>query len=723
MLSGTDVAVRGHMGEVLGVLGGYSRAARAFSADDSDALQILASVVSSGVSGRRSEGRFRALVQSSSELMAVADRSGALVYANPAAQAMFGFGPAGTTGRCLLGLVHPADRSKAVEAFRCDLSRPGARPATVSRLRTASGEWRVIEVVPTNCLDDPAVAGVVLNARDVTEGTNLARVLRTLSAGNRALVSAPSERSLLADVCTTVAGVGGYFAAWAGYVEHDQASSIRPVAYGGDLGHIEGMKVLQRMNVTWADDERGRGLVGTAVRSRSVQVADDLGAVGAMAPWHATQASFGLRSGCALPLHVGSDVIGVLVIYATEPNAFGPPEVALLAELADDLSYGIGRLRDGALVQASERRFRALAGEAPIGIIESSPTGAIEYANARVTEITGRSAEVLMGQNWLDAVHPDDRARAQAMAERVKWGKKAVERFKIQRPDGAARHVRMSVAPKGAGTNDGSIVAIEDVTDEVEAQQALVHQASHDALTGLPNRALFVDRLNDELGRQRRGAPQLAVLFLGLDRFKIVNDSLGHEAGDAVLKELGERFSNGVRAGETAARFGGDEFIFAIRGVAKPDDAVGTAKRLLALLEQPVASVGGDLRLSGSIGIVVPAGHADATAVLRDADTAMYQAKAAGRGCYALFDEGLHRRSVARLDDRGRTAPGARPPRVRGLLPTDRRARQRAGRSAPRRSSAGTTPRAAWSRRSSSSRWPRTPASSSPSVAGSSSRP
>ena len=361
-------------------------------------------------------------------------------------------------------------------------------------------------MVPTNCLDDPAVAGVVLNARDVTEGTNLARVLRTLSAGNRALVSAPSERSLLADVCTTVAGVGGYFAARAGYVEHDQASSIRPVAYGGDLGHIEGMKVLQRMNVTWADDERGRGLVGTAVRSRSVQVADDLGAVGAMAPWHATQASFGLRSGCALPLHVGSGRHRGACHLRDRAERLRAARGRLLAELADDLSYGIGRLRDGALVQASERRFRALAGEAPIGIIESSPTGAIEYANARVTEITGRSAEVLMGQNWLDAVHPDDRARAQAMAERVKWGKKAVERFKIQRPDGAARHVRMSVAPKGAGTNDGYIVAIEDVTDEVEAQQALAHQAFHDALTGLPNRALFLDRLEQELGPQARAA-------------------------------------------------------------------------------------------------------------------------------------------------------------------------------------------------------------------------
>jgi diguanylate cyclase (GGDEF)-like protein/PAS domain S-box-containing protein len=649
VLSGTSVVVRGHMGEVLGVLGGQSRAERAFSADDADLLQAVADVVSFALLYRRSEARLRALVQNSSELVVVVDRTGALVYSNPAAEAMFGFGPADMAGRSLLGLVHPADRDKAVEAFRRDISQPGAHSATVSRLRTASGDWRVIEVVPTNCLDDPAVAGVVLNARDVTERTNLTRVLRTLSAGNRALVSAPSERSLLADVCRTIADVGGYFAAWAGYVEHDKASSIRPVAYGGELGHMEGMKVLGRMNVTWADDERGRGLVGSAVRSRSVQVADDLSAVGALAPWHATQAAFGLRSGCALPFQLDGEVVGVLVIYATEPNAFGPPEVALLAELADDLSYGIGRLRDAALLQASEQRFRALADEAPIGIIESSPTGQVEYANARASEITGRSVEVLMAQDWLGPVHRDDLAQVLGMAENAKLRRKAVERFRIQRPDGAVRHVRTSVAPKTAQADNGFIVAIEDTTEEVEAQQALAHQAFHDALTGLPNRASFIDRLESELGRRHQGGAGLAVLFLGLDRFKIVNDSLGHEIGDAVLKEVGDRFLKGVRSGETAARFGGDELIFVIHDVRKPEDAVSTAKRLLALLEAPVRSAGRDLRLTGSIGIVIPAAHADATSVLRDAGTAMYRAKASGRDCHALFDEELHRRSVQRL--------------------------------------------------------------------------
>jgi diguanylate cyclase (GGDEF)-like protein len=185
------------------------------------------------------------------------------------------------------------------------------------------------------------------------------------------------------------------------------------------------------------------------------------------------------------------------------------------------------------------------------------------------------------------------------------------------------------------------------------AHEALSYQAFHDTLTGLPNRALFLDRLGQELARRERGGPGIAVLFLDLDRFKIVNDSLGHGTGDTVLKELGGRFIRGVRAGETAARFSGDEFLFIIRDINGAQDAVSAAKRLQSLLEAPVRCEGHDLTVTGSVGIVVPAAQADAATVLRDADAAMYQAKEGGRNRYALFDEAMHGRSVARFEMEG----------------------------------------------------------------------
>ena len=145
------------------------------------------------------------------------------------------------------------------------------------------------------------------------------------------------------------------------------------------------------------------------------------------------------------------------------------------------------------------------------------------------------------------AIHPDDRSELLALARR-NWSNRATEagNFRILRPGGEIRHIRSSSAAQHEEPDSGYVVAIEDITEEVQAEEALTHQALYDNLTGLPNRALLLDRLNQELPRRRRDGPKIAVLFLDLDRFKNVNDSLGHDAGDVVLKEVGKRFMHEV---------------------------------------------------------------------------------------------------------------------------------------------------------------------------------
>jgi diguanylate cyclase (GGDEF)-like protein/PAS domain S-box-containing protein len=592
---------------------------------------------------RSTEERFAKLVCNSSDLICVLNAKAELVYASPAGERVLGFVPSQYVGRNMLDLVHPTERDSVAKAFAEHSLRPGVHAPSVFRFQTASGEWRTLEVVATNCLDDPAVAGIVMNARDVTDRTNLTRAMRTLAKSNQVLVNASDETSLLVGACNTFIEAGNYPLAWVGFVGHEDDPTVRPVAWAGLSGYLE------RVTVTCADDEHGQGPVGIGVRTGTVQVMQDVITSKAFDPWRAAAAEFGFRSSCALPLHVGGKVIGALSIYATEPGAFGPPQVALLSELADALAYGIGRLRDASSLQASEERFRSLAVAAPIGILEVSPLGDLTYANPRTAQITGRDIHTLMGQGWTDVVHPDDSSQLMVPAERAGPLAKEATTFRIRRPGGEVRHVRTLVAPKAFDLAGGYVVTVEDITEEVQAQEALHYQAFYDTLTGLPNRALFLDRLEQELARHRHAGPNMAVLFVDLDRFKIVNDSLGHPTGDAVLKEVGSRFKGGVRAGDTAARFSGDEFVFIVLDVKEIEDAVIAAKRLQSLLEPPVRCGDMELTVTASIGIVIPDAGADAPTVLRDADAAMYQAKEEGRNRYALFDEALRRRSVTVL--------------------------------------------------------------------------
>lgn len=179
----------------------------------------------------------------------------------------------------------------------------------------------------------------------------------------------------------------------------------------------------------------------------------------------------------------------------------------------------------------------------------------------------------------------------------------------------------------------------------------LRHQAFHDPLTNLPNRFLLMDRLEHALKRAKRGTNHFAVLFLDLDRFKLINDSLGHVIGDKLLEKMAQTVNTCLRAEDTLARFGGDEFVILAEDLKDPPQPVRIAQRILKCLEQPFELDGNTIYISTSIGIVLGScQYVRAEQIVRDADTAMYRAKAHGKGCYAIFDEAMHINAVKRLN-------------------------------------------------------------------------
>ncbi|HEX2063279.1 MAG TPA: EAL domain-containing protein, partial [Acidimicrobiales bacterium] len=188
------------------------------------------------------------------------------------------------------------------------------------------------------------------------------------------------------------------------------------------------------------------------------------------------------------------------------------------------------------------------------------------------------------------------------------------------------------------------------VTERWRAQQALAHQAMHDSLTGLANRALFLDRVSHSLDRLVRQPGNAAVLFLDLDRFKDINDSLGHDAGDQVLVAVARRLENVLRRSDTVARFGGDEFTIFCEDLEAESHAVTLAERVDEALSVPLEVEGRDISITTSIGIAYARGKVNGEDLLRDADMAMYRAKQEGRARYALFDPDMHAAATQRLE-------------------------------------------------------------------------
>ncbi len=258
-------------------------------------------------------------------------------------------------------------------------------------------------------------------------------------------------------------------------------------------------------------------------------------------------------------------------------------------------------------------------------------------------------------EEWFGRVHPDDLANLRAAIEShvLRRDKDLEIEHRIRRRDGTYRWVLCrAIAVRGANGDPVRMVgSLTDVHDRRRLEEQLRHDALYDSLTALPNRTLFIDRLRLAIGRaQREEGYKFAVLFLDIDDFKLVNDSLGHLLGDALLSIVAERISTDLRPSDTAARFGGDEFAILLDDVGATSNSAAVAKRLQERLALPFLVNGHEIVVTASIGIATSsATHQIAEDVLRDADTAMYRAKNDGKGTHATFDASMHTRAVNRL--------------------------------------------------------------------------
>ncbi|UZP67909.1 EAL domain-containing protein [Desulfovibrio mangrovi] len=355
--------------------------------------------------------------------------------------------------------------------------------------------------------------------------------------------------------------------------------------------------------------------------------------------------------GVPLRTHAGESV-GVLSVRSySDGDAFTSDDLQLLELISGYVGGAIETFRQQEALRDSEARFRAVFEHSGLGVCTVTAEQRIIESNGRVADMFDTDGGSLLHADLLQFI-VDASARKEVLRRYAALMEGAADSFSeiVEcRLPGAARfwcRMTFTAVRDGHGEFSFSVVLLEDVTEHKLSDDRLMHMAFHDALTSLPNRTLFMDRLNSAIRRSRRHEGyHFAVLFMDMDRFKVVNDSMGHEAGDELLKQFALRVNGCLRESDTFARFGGDEFAVLMDDLQDVLQATHVIQRILESLKAPFKVGGVEVFSGASVGAVLRANEYERSEdILRDADAAMYRAKENGSGRYEIFDRTLHSR-------------------------------------------------------------------------------
>ena len=302
---------------------------------------------------------------------------------------------------------------------------------------------------------------------------------------------------------------------------------------------------------------------------------------------------------------------------------------------------------------SSEEKFRQLSALSPVGIFQLNTEHEMTYVNNRWSEITGIHQPLTNLEHWLSRIRSEDRRRTlKAWSALVQEQQNFVVEVGFEKEDAITWSIiEASVLHDSKGEVSGYMGAISDITDLKNAQLQMENLAFFDPLTGLANRRLFKDRLDKAVAESKRRGSFVALLFLDLDQFKRINDSLGHDAGDQLLVELAHRLESSVRESDTVSRIGGDEFTVILTDIDSSHGVHHIAEKILHNLSKPVMVKNQQIINTVSIGITLaPSDGEDGTTLMRNADMAMYQAKASGRNNFQFFSHEMNREMMNYLD-------------------------------------------------------------------------
>ncbi len=565
---------------------------------------------------RAGEARHRRVIDSLAEGIVLYDRTGAVVAHNPAATAILGLPAPGDAEHRFGdqrwqivrrdGTPIPTEERPAVQTFRTGkpcagvvmgVSRDEGEPTWISTNSTVV-EWAA-EGTP---------ALVALSFTDITTVVEHAAELARSEERFRRLVANSSDLIAVVDAELRLHYVGGAFEPILGYAEGELLGrNATELIHPDDLAEV-GTALADTISP-----------VDTAVEPLEMRL-----------------------------LHADGHWVRV---EALGTNLIDDPLVRGVVVNIRDISE---RARIQETLREAQERFEEAFKHAPIGMAMLSQDGRFFRVNPAFCRMLGFDEAELLERSFTELTHPDDIDRGRDLHDQAYHGDVdgyvLDKRYLRKSGDWMWCRVHVTVVHDADANPLYSIGQIVDVTERRQFEERLAYEATHDGLTGLPLRNLVVDHLDLALASARRKNSTVAVLFIDLDHFKRVNDSLGHTAGDELLVAAGERLRAAVRESDTAGRFGGDEFVAVCPDIDAPQDALVIAERIRRELESPFHIRGMEAFVGASVGVVVADGTADAGVLLRHADIAAYRAKERGRNCVELFDENLRSSVATRLE-------------------------------------------------------------------------
>lgn len=557
--------------------------------------------------------------------------------------------------------VHPADKKQTLATLQAYLDGKIPIYTDEHRLRCKDGRWKwtLDRGMVVSRSEDGRPTRMIGTQSDITARKNaeeklqrLTQIYAALSQCNQAIVQCRNESELFFQICRDAVNFGGMKMAWIGLVE--TGNRLTPVAFYGD-----GTEYVKGLQITLTDDQpSGRGPSAIAIRQNRPFWCQDFQNDPATAPWRTRGARFGWGSSASLPLSRNGSVVGTINLYSETVNAFDEAEQNLLVEMTANIGHALTRfeheaerVKDAMALAESRKLLQTIIDTVPLRIfwkdkncryLGCNPAYARDVGTTAPCNIIGKNDFQLHGRQQAERNCNDDRQVMQAGLPKLFFEEPQTT------AEGRQIWLRSSKVPLRSENNEiiGVLGVYEDITEHKQAEERIQQLANFDALTGLPNRTRLNDHLKYALSLAKHSTGNLAVMFLDLDHFKDINDTLGHSIGDALLVELAKRLCAALRHEDTVSRLGGDEFILLLPGTDS-HGAAQVAQKLLDTIAQPCRIEQYELAVTASIGIAVyPDDGMDLETLSRCADTAMYRAKQEGRHDFCFFTREMQAHSA-----------------------------------------------------------------------------